>query len=53
MANISEIKGLDDASAAKLGEQGIKTIDAFLKACGEKKGRKDLASNTGLDEKLF
>ncbi len=50
MANISEIKGLDEQSAEKLNAAGISSMDAYLNACAEKKGRKELAEKTGIEE---
>jgi predicted flap endonuclease-1-like 5' DNA nuclease len=50
MANISEIKGLDEQSAEKLNASGISSMDAYLSACAEKKGRKELAEKTGIEE---
>jgi len=51
MAKISEIKGMDEQSENKLQQAGIASVEAFLTACAEKKGRKDLAAQTSIDEK--
>lgn len=51
MAKISEIKGMDEQSVKKLEEAGISSVDAFLTASAQKKGRKQLADKTTLDEK--
>lgn len=51
MAKLTDIKGIDEASAEKLKAAGATTQESFLTACGDKKGRKEVASNTGIDEK--
>jgi len=51
MANIAEIKGIDEQSVIKFKEAGITSVDAFLTASAEKKGRKELANKTAIDEK--
>ena len=51
MANISEIKGIDEQSVKKLTDAGISTVAAFLTASAEKKDRKALADKTSIDEK--
>jgi predicted flap endonuclease-1-like 5' DNA nuclease len=51
MAKLTDIKGIDDASAEKLKAAGATTQESFLTACGDKKGRKEMAATTGIDEK--
>lgn len=51
MANITEIKGMDDQSADKFAAAGLTSVEAFLTACADKKDRKDLADKTSIDEK--
>lgn len=51
MASISSIEGIGPAYSEKLGAAGIKTTEALLKAGCDKKGRKAIASETGIDEK--
>lgn len=51
MAKLTDIKGIDDASAEKLKTAGATTQESFLEVCGDKKGRKEVAANTGIDEK--
>ncbi|HHG83825.1 MAG TPA: DUF4332 domain-containing protein [Bacteroidetes bacterium] len=51
MASISSIEGIGPAFSEKLAAAGIKTTDALLKAACDKKGRKAIASETGIDEK--
>lgn len=51
MAKLTDIKGIDEASAEKLKVAGATTQASFLTACGDKKGRKEVAINTGIDEK--
>jgi predicted flap endonuclease-1-like 5' DNA nuclease len=52
MAKLSEIEGIGAAYAAKLNEAGISTQADLLKECCEKKGRKEIASDSGISEKL-
>ncbi|MEL7001119.1 MAG: DUF4332 domain-containing protein [Bacteroidota bacterium] len=51
MATISDIEGIGPKFAEKLNKAGIKTVAGILKACCDKKGRKAIAAETGLDEK--
>ena len=51
MAKLTDIKGIDDASAEKLKAAGATTQESFLTVCGDKKGRKETAASTGIDEK--
>jgi predicted flap endonuclease-1-like 5' DNA nuclease len=51
MAKLTDIKGIDEASAEKLKAAGATTQESFLTVCGDKKGRKEAAANTGIDEK--
>ncbi|RVU30028.1 MULTISPECIES: DUF4332 domain-containing protein [Neptunomonas] len=51
MAKLTDIKGIDEAIAEKLKSAGATTQESFLEVCGEKKGRKEAANATGLDEK--
>src|ERR1700756_5545397 len=47
---ISEIEGLTPFTASKLKAVGIRTTDALLEAASTVKGRKSLASKTGITE---
>lgn len=51
MAKIAEIEGIGPVAGEKLIAAGIKTIEALREAGKTKKGRKELAAKTGLDEK--
>lgn len=51
MAKLTDIKGITDAQADKLKAAGATTQESFLEVCGDKKGRKDVAAATGIDEK--
>lgn len=53
MAKISRIEGIGPAYGEKLAGAGISTVEALLKQAASKRGRKDLASKTGLDAKLI
>ncbi len=52
MTKLSEIEGIGEAYSAKLTDAGITSIENLLESCCEKKGRKELATKTGISEKL-
>ena len=47
---IEEIEGIGPTYGAKLKAAGIADTEALLARCGARKGRADLAKETGLDE---
>ncbi|MEE4011543.1 DUF4332 domain-containing protein [Roseibium sp. FZY0029] len=49
--SIDEIEGIGSTYAAKLGEVGIKTTEAYLERAKDPKGRKALEEATGIDGK--
>ncbi|MDX1906876.1 MAG: DUF4332 domain-containing protein [Bacteroidia bacterium] len=51
MAKITDIEGIGPASAEKLSQAGIRTVEGLLKACAAPSGRKKVAEASGLDEK--
>jgi predicted flap endonuclease-1-like 5' DNA nuclease len=51
MAKIADIEGIGPVASEKLTGAGIKTVEALREAGKSKKGRKELAAKTGLDEK--
>lgn len=53
MAKLSMIEGIGEAYEIKLNEVGIKSIEKLLEACASKKGRDDLATKTGISDKLI
>lgn len=53
MAKLSLIEGIGEAYEIKLNEVGIKSIEKLLEACASKKGRDDIASKTGISDKLI
>jgi predicted flap endonuclease-1-like 5' DNA nuclease len=50
MATISEIEGIGPVFAEKLRTAGVRSTGALLAKGGSAKGRKELASATGIDE---
>lgn len=50
MAKIIDIEGIGPVYAEKLTNAGVKTVEALLETGGTKKGRKELAEATGIDE---
>lgn len=50
---IIDIEGIGEAYAPKLIAAGIKTPEELLEACGKPAGRKKLAEQTGISEKLI
>jgi len=53
MAKLSMIEGIGEAYEIKLNEVGIKSIEKLLEACASKKGRDELATKTGISDKLI
>lgn len=53
MAKITDIEGIGPASATKLAQAGIKTVEGLLKACAAPKGRKSVAEASGIGEKTI
>jgi len=50
---ITEIEGIGGAYAKKLEEVGIKTVADLLEKGANRKGRKELAEATGIDEGMI
>ena len=48
---IEEIEGIGPANAKKLAKANIKSTNALLKLCCDRKGRKAIAATTGCTEK--
>ncbi|MDN5204485.1 DUF4332 domain-containing protein [Fulvivirgaceae bacterium BMA10] len=53
MAKIAEIEGIGPVYAEKLLKANVKTVEGLLKVCCEKKGRREVAKASGIDEKLI
>ena len=55
MANykIADIEGIGPKFAEKLKKVGIRSVNALLQAGATKKGRKELAEKSGIDETLI
>jgi predicted flap endonuclease-1-like 5' DNA nuclease len=51
MASIAAIPGLHHGQATKLRKARVRTTEALLKSACSRKGRRELADLTGLDEK--
>jgi predicted RecB family nuclease len=49
--SIDAVEGIGQRTATKLRKNGIRTTDALLKRAGDRKGRRQLASETGFTEK--
>ena len=50
---IIDIEGIGDVYAAKLNEAGVKTTDDLLDNCATRAGRRKVAEETGISEKLI
>jgi len=50
MTKIIEIEGIGPVMGEKLEKAGIKTVEALLKECASKSGRKKIADETGIAE---
>ena len=53
MAKLTDIKGLTEEYAEKLGSAGISSEEMLLQKCAEKKMRKQCAEETGISEELI
>ena len=51
MPSIDAVEGIGQRTATKLRKNGIRTTDALLRRAGDRKGRRQLASETGFTEK--
>ncbi len=51
--NIVEIEGIGPAYAEKLAGAGIKTVEGLLEAGATKAGRKKIAEDSGISEKVI
>ena len=48
---ISDIEGIGPGNAKKLAKSNIRSVSGLLKSCASKKGRKQVAQKSGIDEK--
>jgi predicted flap endonuclease-1-like 5' DNA nuclease len=53
MTKLVDIEGIGEAYAAKLEAAGLTSIENLLEVCCEKKGRKDIAEKSGINESLI
>ena len=53
MAKLLDVEGIGPVNAEKLKKAGIGSTDALLKMGGTAAGRKNLAANSGVSEKLI
>ena len=53
MASIDTIEGIGHKQATSLRKARIRTVEALLKKGATRKGRRDIASTTAIDEKLI
>ncbi len=53
MAKLNEIEGIGPAYEAKLEAAGVKSVEGLLEAGAGRKGREELAEQTGISEKLI
>lgn len=53
MATITTIEGIGEKYAEPLRDAGIRTTESLLKSGATRKGRKDLAKQTAISEKLI
>ncbi len=53
MATLKEIEGIGSAYAAKLNKVGVRGTSGLLKMGGTKKGRQELAKQTGFNAKTI
>ncbi len=53
MSKLSMIEGIGGSYKLKLKEAGVSSVEELLEICASKKGRSDLADNTGISEKVI
>ncbi len=53
MSKLSEIKGISEAELATLESEGLHSLEDLLNVCGDKKGRKEFAKKSEIEEKLI
>lgn len=53
MANLKDVEGIGKTYAGKLSSIGVRTTDRLLKVASHKRGREDIALETGISEKLI
>ncbi len=53
MARLSIIEGIGEVYEAKLKAVGVNSMESLLSTCATKKGRTELAENSGISEKLI
>ena len=53
MTKLSIIEGIGEAFQAKLNEVGISSLEGLLEKGSTPKGRKELAANSGISEKML
>jgi hypothetical protein len=53
MGSIGTIQRIPHRSATKLRKNGVRTTEALLKRGADRKGRRELAEVTGIEEKLI
>jgi predicted flap endonuclease-1-like 5' DNA nuclease len=53
MANLLDVEGIGPVNADKLKKAGVGSTDSLLSMGGTAAGRKDLAKNSGISEKLI
>ncbi len=53
MAKLSDIEGIGEVYAEKLKVAGVTTLEKLLTMCCDKKGRHEVAEESGVSEKLI
>ena len=53
MTKLAAIEGIGEVYSARLEEGGINSVEALLSSCCDKKGRKQLAEQLSISEKLL
>ena len=52
MANVKDVEGIGKVNGRKLEKDGIRTLEGLLKRGADRKGRKEIAKNCKISEKL-
>jgi predicted flap endonuclease-1-like 5' DNA nuclease len=53
MTKLVDVEGIGEAYSGKLKEAGVSTTEGLLEACGNKKGREEVAEKSGISQKLI
>ena len=53
VVRLIDIEGIGEVYIQKLNQAGIRSVKSFLESCATRRGRKQIAEQTGIDEGLI